>query len=91
MKGFFSRFRKKKDLKQAPTPDPLTQREAEVLKLVANGLSNQEIADSLSVSEATVRTHVSHILRKLHLASRTQAALYALREGLTSLPEQDTQ
>jgi NarL family two-component system response regulator LiaR len=78
-------------LNQAPTPDPLTQREVEVLKLVANGLSNQEIADSLSVSEATVRTHVSHILRKLHIASRTQAALYALREGLTSLPENDTQ
>jgi len=72
--------------KQAPTPDPLTVREVEVLKLVANGLSNQEIANSLTVSEATVRTHVSHILSKLHLASRTQAALYALREGLTSLP-----
>jgi len=78
-------------LNQAPTPAPLTQREVEVLKLVANGLSNQEIADSLSISEATVRTHVSHILRKLHIASRTQAALYALREGLTSLPENDMQ
>ena len=73
-------------MEQAQTLDPLTQREVDVLKLVANGLSNQEIANSLTVSEATVRTHVSHILSKLHLASRTQAALYALREGLTSLP-----
>lgn len=75
---------------QQPTPDPLTPREVEVLKLVANGLNNQEIADSLIVSAATVRTHVSHVLSKLHLASRTQAALYALREGLASLPENDT-
>lgn len=78
-----------KPLKQSPTSDPLTQREVEILKLVANGLSNQEIADTLVVSEATVRTHVSHILSKLHLASRTQAALYALREGLASLPGDD--
>jgi len=76
-------------IEQAPTPDPLTQREVEVLKLVANGMSNQEIADSLNVSEATVRTHVSHILGKLHLASRTQAVLYALREGLTALSGED--
>jgi two-component system, NarL family, response regulator LiaR len=68
-----------------PTPDPLTSREVEVLRLVARGLSNQQIADALSLSEATVRTHVSTILGKLHLASRTQAALYALREGLASL------
>jgi two-component system, NarL family, response regulator LiaR len=75
--------------KQALTPDPLTPREVEVLKLVARGRSNQEIGTSLSISETTVRTHVSHILSKLHLASRTQAALYALREGLTSLPADD--
>ncbi len=75
---------------QEPTADPLTPREVEVLKLIAKGLNNQEIADSLIVSEATVRTHVSHVLSKLHLASRTQAALYALREGLASLPENDT-
>jgi NarL family two-component system response regulator LiaR len=72
-------------LEQPPTPDPLTQRELEVLRLVAQGLDNQEIADRLVISEATVRTHVSNILSKLHLASRTQAALYALREGLASL------
>jgi NarL family two-component system response regulator LiaR len=70
-----------------PTPDPLTPREVEVLQLLAQGLENQEIADRLVISEATVRTHVSNILGKLHLASRTQAALYALREGLASLDD----
>ncbi len=68
-----------------PTTEPLTERELAVLKLIAQGLSNQEIANELVISEATVRTHVSNILSKLHLASRTQAALYALREGLASL------
>lgn len=72
---------------QPPTPDPLTPREVEVLRLVAQGLENQEIADRLVISDATVRTHVSNILGKLHLASRTQAALYALREGLASLDD----
>jgi len=72
-----------------PTPEPLTEREVEVLRLVARGQSNQEIADQLVISEATVRTHVSNILGKLHLASRTQAALYALREGLASLDDAD--
>lgn len=68
-----------------PTEDPLTEREVEVLGLVAQGMTNQEIADRLYVSERTVRTHVSNILSKLHLANRTQAALYALRKGLASL------
>jgi len=72
-----------------PTPEPLTEREVEVLRLVARGQSNREIADQLVISEATVRTHVSNILGKLHLASRTQAALYALREGLASLDDAD--
>ena len=66
-----------------PAPEALTAREMEVLRLIAQGLSNQEIADRISVSEPTVRAHVSRILGKLHLASRTQAALYAVREGLT--------
>ena len=59
----------------------------EVLRLVAQGRDNREIAEKLVISGATVRTHVSHILSKLHLASRTQAALCALREGLASLGE----
>jgi NarL family two-component system response regulator LiaR len=71
--------------KQPATPDPLSERELEVLRLLARGMSNQEIADTLVVGEATVRSHVSSILRKLQLASRTQAALYALREGFASL------
>jgi NarL family two-component system response regulator LiaR len=66
-----------------PTVEPLTEREMDVLRLVAQGLTNQEIAESLVVGVGTVRTHVSNILAKLHLANRTQAALYALREGLT--------
>jgi NarL family two-component system response regulator LiaR len=70
-----------------PTEEPLTEREVEVLRLVARGLSNQKIADRLVVSERTVRTHVSNILDKLHLANRTEAALYALREGLASLDQ----
>jgi two-component system, NarL family, response regulator LiaR len=67
------------------TEEPLTEREAEVLKLVAKGRSNQEIAEKLVLSERTVGTHVSNVLGKLHLANRTQAALYALRKGLTDL------
>jgi NarL family two-component system response regulator LiaR len=74
---------------QPPTPDPLTPRELDVLRLVAEGRSNLEIAEDLFISEATVRTHVSHIMDKLHLASRTQVALYALREGLASLDDQE--
>lgn len=70
-----------------PTPDPLTEREVEVLTLLAQGLSNQQIAGQLSIAEVTVRTHVSNILGKLHLANRVQAALYALREGLTKLED----
>jgi NarL family two-component system response regulator LiaR len=65
-----------------PTDEPLTDREAAVLKLIARGLTNQEIAENLFISERTVRFHVSNILGKLHLANRTQAALYALQEGL---------
>ncbi len=72
---------------RSPMPDPLTPREVEVLRLVAQGRENREIAEELVISGATVRTHVSHILGKLHLASRTQAALYALREGLVSLDD----
>lgn len=68
-----------------PTQEPLTAREVDVLQLIARGLANQDIATELVISEATVRFHVSNILSKLHLANRTQAALYALKEGLSSL------
>ena len=71
--------------KLPPTQDPLTEREVEILQLVAQGLTNDGIAEKLVVSERTVRTHVSNILAKLQLANRTQAALYALKEGLASL------
>lgn len=67
--------------------EPLTDRENDILRHVARGLSNQEIADLLTISERTVRTHISHILDKLNLENRTQAALYALRHGLTRLDE----
>jgi NarL family two-component system response regulator LiaR len=70
-----------------PTAEPLTEREVTVLRLVARGLSNGQIAEQLGISEPTVRTHMSNILSKLHLATRIQAALYALRQGLASLDE----
>jgi two-component system, NarL family, response regulator LiaR len=76
--------------KQPLTPDPLTEREVDIVRLVAQGLSNRQIADELVIGEATVRTHVGNVLNKLHLANRVQATLYALREGLTSLDEIDT-
>jgi NarL family two-component system response regulator LiaR len=72
-------------------PDLLTPREAEVLHLVARGLSNREISEKLAISEATVRSHVSNLLTKLNLSSRTQAAVYALREGLVPLHEANEQ
>ena len=75
---------------QPLTPDPLTEREVDIIRLVAQGLSNRQIADQLVIGEATVRTHVGNVLNKLHLANRVQATLYALREGLTSLDELDT-
>jgi NarL family two-component system response regulator LiaR len=72
---------------QPPTPEPLTEREMEVLRLVAQGKNNRDIAEDLTITEGTVRVHVSSILGKLHLASRTQATLYALRQGLASLDD----
>ena len=71
---------------ETPPPNALTAREVEVVRLVAKGMSNREIAVQLTATEATIKTHVSSILSKLHLANRVQAALYALHEGVT-LPE----
>jgi NarL family two-component system response regulator LiaR len=65
----------------------LSERELDVLRLVARGMSNREIAESLTISEGTVKSHVSNILSKLQLAHRTQAALYALKRGLVPLDD----
>jgi LuxR family maltose regulon positive regulatory protein len=65
--------------------ETLGRREIEVLNLIAEGLSNKEIASQLNLSEHTVNSHIGNILKKLHLANRTQAALYALREGIVDL------
>jgi NarL family two-component system response regulator LiaR len=65
------------------TTEPLTPRELETLRLISSGLSNQEIGQKLFVQESTVAKYVSNILDKLHLANRTQAALYAVRKGIT--------
>jgi two-component system, NarL family, response regulator LiaR len=77
-------------LREVRTPDrsaePLTERETDVLRLLAQGMSNQEIANALIIGEQTVKSHVSHILAKLGVPSRTQAALYAIRAGLASSP-----
>jgi len=64
------------------TTEVLTRREMEALRLIARGLSNQEIANTLVVHERTIAKYVSNILNKLHVANRTQAALYAIREGI---------
>ncbi|NJM06303.1 response regulator transcription factor [Candidatus Gracilibacteria bacterium] len=69
---------------EAPV-DQLTPREMDVLRLVAKGMSNKEIADNLVISEKTVKTHLSNILSKLHLADRTQVAIYALRQRLVPM------
>ena len=69
-------------------PQPLTERETAVLRLLAQGQSNKDIARTLTIGEQTVKTHVAHILSKLSVSSRTQAALYAVRIGLSSLDPQ---
>lgn len=68
-------------------PGQLTERELDVLRHIAKGMSNREIARALVVTEKTVKTHVSNILAKLHLADRTQAALYAVRQGIAEAGE----
>ena len=69
-----------------PVEYPLTEREVEILQQMALGKTNQQIADDLVLSERTVRTHVTNILAKLGLSNRTQAVLYALREGIAHIP-----
>ena len=72
-----------------PQPESLTEREAEVLRQLAQGKSNKQIAADLVIAEKTVRTHVSNILAKLGVTSRTQAALHAVRSGLVSLDPEE--
>jgi two-component system, NarL family, response regulator LiaR len=76
-----------REVRAPENPEALTDREAEVLKLVARGKANKQIAGALYVSEKTVKAHVSAILMKLGVQSRTQAALYAVRAGLVSMDE----
>jgi DNA-binding NarL/FixJ family response regulator len=74
-----------REVKAPESPEALTERETEVLRLLARGASNKEIALALTIGEKTVKTHVSNILAKLGVPSRTQAALYAVRIGLVSV------
>jgi NarL family two-component system response regulator LiaR len=76
-----------REVRAPESPEALTERETEVLKLVARGKANKQIAHELFVGEKTVKAHVSSILAKLGVQSRTQAALYALRIGLVSMEE----
>jgi NarL family two-component system response regulator LiaR len=77
----------KKPPKLPPTTEPLTPREVQVLVCLAQGMANSQIANELSVSVRTVSAHIRNILDKLHLANRTQAALYALEQGISPKPQ----
>jgi NarL family two-component system response regulator LiaR len=74
-----------REVRAPESPEKLTERETDVLRLLALGRANKEIALELNIGEKTVKTHVSSILRKLGVPSRTQAALYAVRIGLVSM------
>jgi DNA-binding NarL/FixJ family response regulator len=76
-----------REVRTPESPETLTERETEVLQLLARGKANKQIATSLYVTEKTVKAHVSSILAKLGVQSRTQAALYAVRAGLVSVRE----
>jgi DNA-binding NarL/FixJ family response regulator len=75
------------EVRAPESPEPLTERETEVLKLVARGKANKQISHALFIGEKTVKAHVSSILAKLGVQSRTQAALHAVRTGLVSIEE----
>ena len=79
-----------REVRAPDSPEPLTEREVDVLRLLAQGQSNKEVAYTLNIGEKTVKTHVSNILTKLGVSSRTQAALHAVRTGLVPihLPEE---
>ncbi len=77
-----------REVRSSDNAEALTEREIDVLRLLAKGRSSKEIAQDLNVGEGTVKTHVSKILAKLRVPSRTQAALYALRVGLVPVPSQ---
>jgi NarL family two-component system response regulator LiaR len=85
LKDTESAARLMREVRAPDSPETLTERETEVLRLLARGQSNKEIAHALSIGEKTVKTHVSNILSKLSVPSRTQAALYAVRIGLVSI------
>lgn len=76
-----------REVRAPEDPEPLTSRETEVLKLLAQGYANKEIASHLFVEEKTVKAHVSSVLRKLGVRSRTQAALHAIRTGLVDVEQ----
>jgi two-component system NarL family response regulator len=84
----FQKLSTRSDKVQYPSPT-LTNRELEVLKLVAKGMSNREVADQLFISDNTVKNHVRNILEKLHLHSRMEAVLYAVRERLLDIRDDD--
>jgi len=83
----FSSLSKKVEQRQQIATPSLTAREVEVLRFVAKGMSNREIAEELYISENTVKNHVRNILEKLHLHSRMEAVLYAMRERIIDLGE----
>jgi two-component system, NarL family, response regulator LiaR len=76
-----------REVRASENPEALTERETEVLKLIARGKANKQIARELFIDEATVKSHVHRILSKLSVKSRTQAALHAVRVGLVSADE----